>query len=104
MQLPGELEGGFVVDGPQVGDDRARARSEERACQSVPACEHARPAVGARARAERWRTARDMGETLPAAEQSELDALVEAELRAAGDRASETSAPPTPSTSSRRAS
>jgi hypothetical protein len=36
---------------------------------------------------ERWRTARDRGESLPAVEQSELEALVEAELRAAGDRA-----------------
>jgi len=38
---------------------------------------------------ERWRAARDKGEALPVAEQSELDALVEAELRAAGDRAAE---------------
>jgi hypothetical protein len=30
-----------------------------------------------------WRTARDAGTTLPAQEQAELDALVEAELRAA---------------------
>jgi hypothetical protein len=37
---------------------------------------------------ERWRSARDRGEALSASEQSELDALVEAELRAAGDRAS----------------
>ena len=38
---------------------------------------------------ERWRTARDRGESLPAAEQSELDALVEVELRAAGNRAAD---------------
>jgi len=36
---------------------------------------------------KRWRAARDSGETLPADEQSELEALIEAELRAAGDRA-----------------
>lgn len=35
----------------------------------------------------RWRAARDMGETLPVDEQSELEALVEAELRAAARRA-----------------
>jgi cysteinyl-tRNA synthetase len=35
----------------------------------------------------RWRAARDVGQTLSAAEQSELDALVEAEVRAAADRA-----------------
>jgi len=36
---------------------------------------------------ERWRVARDRGETLPVTEQSELETLVQAELRAAGDRA-----------------
>ena len=36
---------------------------------------------------ERWRAARDKGETLPADEQSELTALVEAELRAVAGRA-----------------
>jgi len=36
---------------------------------------------------ERWRVARDRGETLPVAEQSELETLVEAELHAAGRRA-----------------
>jgi hypothetical protein len=36
---------------------------------------------------ERWRAARDQGETLPTDAQSELEALVEAELRAAADRA-----------------
>jgi DNA-binding transcriptional regulator YbjK len=36
---------------------------------------------------ERWRTARDRGETLPANQQAELEALVEAELRASADRA-----------------
>ena len=35
----------------------------------------------------RWRAARDLGGPLPMEEQSELDALVEAELRAAGTRA-----------------
>lgn len=35
----------------------------------------------------RWRTARDAGKALPAAEQAELEALVQAELRAAGERA-----------------
>jgi hypothetical protein len=34
---------------------------------------------------ERWRTARDQGETLPPDEQSELEALVEAELAASAD-------------------
>lgn len=36
---------------------------------------------------ERWRTARDAGTCLSGSEQAELDALVEAELRAATDRA-----------------
>jgi hypothetical protein len=35
----------------------------------------------------RWRTARDAGQQLPPDEQAELDALVEAEVRAAGERA-----------------
>jgi hypothetical protein len=34
-----------------------------------------------------WRAARDGGSDLPPAEQAELDALVEAEVRAAGERA-----------------
>ena len=34
-----------------------------------------------------WRMARDRGTGLPAAEQAELDALIEAELNAAADRA-----------------
>jgi hypothetical protein len=34
----------------------------------------------------RWRTARDSGTSLPAAEQAELEALVEAELTAATER------------------
>jgi hypothetical protein len=34
-----------------------------------------------------WRAARDGGPPLPAADQAELDALVEAEVRAAGERA-----------------
>jgi hypothetical protein len=36
----------------------------------------------------RWRAARDGGRTLPTSEQDELTELVEAELRAAGERAS----------------
>jgi hypothetical protein len=35
----------------------------------------------------RWRAARDAGATLPPQEQQELEGLVEAELRAAGQRA-----------------
>ena len=35
----------------------------------------------------RWRSARDQGKSLPTDEQSELEALVEAELRAATSRA-----------------
>ena len=35
----------------------------------------------------RWRTARDQGATLPADEQTELEALVDAELRATAARA-----------------
>jgi hypothetical protein len=35
----------------------------------------------------KWRTARDGGPSLPPDEQAELDALVEAEVRAAGERA-----------------
>jgi hypothetical protein len=34
-----------------------------------------------------WRQARDAGQSLPSPEQAELDALVEAELRAAAERA-----------------
>jgi hypothetical protein len=34
-----------------------------------------------------WRSTRDAGTTLPAEDQAELEALVEAEVRAAGDRA-----------------
>jgi hypothetical protein len=34
----------------------------------------------------RWRIARDKEESLPADEQSELEALIEAELRASADR------------------
>jgi hypothetical protein len=37
----------------------------------------------------RWREARDAGRKLPAAEQAELDALVEAELKAATARTAE---------------
>jgi hypothetical protein len=37
----------------------------------------------------RWRAARDAGLKLPPAEQAELDMLVEAELRAATDRAAD---------------
>lgn len=36
---------------------------------------------------ERWRTLRDQGEVLPPDEQKELDALIEAELRASAVRA-----------------
>jgi lysophospholipase L1-like esterase len=36
---------------------------------------------------QRWRSARDRGEALPPSEQEELDALVEAELVASGQRA-----------------
>lgn len=36
---------------------------------------------------ERWRKARDQGGILPADEQAELNALVEAEVRASGNRA-----------------
>ena len=35
----------------------------------------------------RWRTARDQGTTLPIAEQSELETLIDAELRASAARA-----------------
>jgi hypothetical protein len=38
---------------------------------------------------DRWRAARDSGNTLPPEEQAELDALVEAEVRAAGQRAAD---------------
>jgi hypothetical protein len=36
---------------------------------------------------QRWRSARDAGKTLPADQQAELDALIDAELRAATERA-----------------
>jgi hypothetical protein len=35
----------------------------------------------------RWRTARDQGATLPTDEQTELEALIDAELQASADRA-----------------
>jgi hypothetical protein len=35
----------------------------------------------------RWRTARDQGNTLPVSEQAELEALIDAELRASAARA-----------------
>jgi hypothetical protein len=35
----------------------------------------------------RWRVARDAGDSLPTAEQAELDSLVDAEVRASGQRA-----------------
>jgi hypothetical protein len=35
----------------------------------------------------RWRAARDAGDSLPAPEQAELDALVDTEVRASGQRA-----------------
>jgi hypothetical protein len=35
----------------------------------------------------RWRTARDAGESLDSSEQSELDALIDAEVQASGERA-----------------
>lgn len=37
----------------------------------------------------RWRIARDGGAALPAGDQTELDSLVEAEVRAAGERAAQ---------------
>jgi hypothetical protein len=37
----------------------------------------------------RWRTARDRDEVLPMDEQAELDALIEAELRASADRSAQ---------------
>jgi hypothetical protein len=36
---------------------------------------------------ERWRTARDSGTSLPPSEQAELNALVDAEVQASGERA-----------------
>lgn len=36
---------------------------------------------------QRWRIARDTGKPLPASEQAELNALVDAEVRASGERA-----------------
>lgn len=36
---------------------------------------------------DRWRTARDGGQSLPIDEQLELESLIEAELRASGERA-----------------
>jgi len=40
---------------------------------------------------ERWRTARDAGQSLPPEEQAELEQLTEAELRASGDSIDESS-------------
>ena len=37
----------------------------------------------------RWRAVRDVGDSLPPAEQAELDALVDAEVRASGQLAAE---------------
>lgn len=45
---------------------------------------------------DRWRAARDAGTTLPPQDQAELDALVEAELRAASERSAALSHPLSP--------
>lgn len=75
--------------------DALAARLDEQASATMVIVQHQRPdeffSATQQARLKelmlRWRAARDAGTALQPAEQSELDSLVEAETRAAGERA-----------------
>lgn len=70
-QLPDDEAGTLVVIQIQRPDQFFSAEQQRRLAELM----------------ERWRAARDQGQALPAQEQSELDALVADELRAATERA-----------------
>jgi hypothetical protein len=70
-QLPEEAAGTLVVVQSRRPDSYFTSDQQERLAALM----------------ERWRGARDRGGVLPAEEQAELDALVEAELTAAAQRA-----------------
>lgn len=69
-QLGGPRETTFIVVQPMQPDARFTAEQQNRLAHLM----------------DRWRAARDAGTSLPPEEQAELDALVEAELRAAAER------------------
>ena len=70
-QLPGD-EAGTLVIVQNHGPDRFFTAGQQQRLGELMA---------------HWRTARDTGDALPAAEEAELEALVEAEARASGERA-----------------
>jgi hypothetical protein len=70
-QLPPEESGTLVVVQNHRPDEFFTAHQERRLEELM----------------QLWRGARDRGKSLPAPEQAELDALVEAEVRASGERA-----------------
>jgi hypothetical protein len=69
-QLGGPDQTTLVVVQPMRPDDLFTAEQQQRLAELLA----------------RWRAARDAGASLPSEEQAELDALVEAELRAATER------------------
>lgn len=72
-QLGGPTETTLVVVQPMRPDAFFTAQQQQRLAELMG----------------RWRAARDAGVPLPAEEQAELDALAEAELRAAAERSAE---------------
>ena len=70
-QLPGD-ESGLLVVVQSLRPDRFFNAAQQRRLGELMAA---------------WRQARDTGAALPSEEQAELDALIEAELNASGDRA-----------------
>lgn len=71
-QLPESTTGTFIVVQCLRPDEFFTAEQQQRLAELM----------------QRWRDARDRGQSLPASDQSELDELVEAELRASADRTS----------------
>ncbi len=69
-QLSGPEQTTLVVVQPMHADELFTAEQQQRLTELM----------------NRWRAARDAGDSLPPHEQAELDALVEAELRAATER------------------
>ena len=70
VQLGGPAETTLVVVQPMLPDSLFTAAQQQRLAELMA----------------RWRTARDAGTSFPPEEQAELDALVQAELRAAAER------------------
>ena len=70
-QLPADAAGTLIIVQNHFPDPFFTARQQERLAELMA----------------RWRASRDAGSSLPPAEQAELDALVEAEVRASGERA-----------------